>query len=282
MNYDNLTQANIHFNQHSITVDVYSNPNNQNTILLLPALGITVQKYEKLIRALVDHHFNIITADYPHCGRNMPLVTAKIDYGYADLLKDFIPQLEQVSIKTTGQQPILLGHSLGGHLATLYAQTHPVKVIAIATGNIGLKYWDLKGKFNILKAVTMINAMILKDGYFAGYKIAFGNREAKSLMRDWSKVIFTGKYQHIQNYQTKSEHSALFISLKDDDFAPMSSMLGLSQYFANPMVKTLDLTESVKGNQHSAWIKQPDEIILLILEWVRSLATSSYKDSHSS
>ncbi|AMW79004.1 alpha/beta hydrolase [Acinetobacter sp. TGL-Y2] len=267
MDNNNLIQATIHFHQYPIKVDVYSNPSHQHSVIILPALGITIQKYQKLIGLLVDHHFNVIAADYPHCGRNTPLVSSEIDFGYKDLLTDFIPQLEQISRDTFGQEPILLGHSLGGHLATLYAQNHAIKVIGIATGNIGLKYWDLNGKFNILKAVTIINAMILKDGYFAGYKIAFGNRETKTLMRDWSKVIFTGNYKHIQNDQSVSHQPALFIHLKEDDFAPMSSMLGLSRYFDDPTVKTLNLTNTLKGNQHSAWIKQPDEIVKLIKSW---------------
>ncbi|WP_227542596.1 alpha/beta hydrolase [Acinetobacter wuhouensis] len=88
---------------------------------------------------LTENGFNVVIADYPHCGRNQPLVSKDIDYGYADLLSDFIPQLEQISLETCHQKPILFGHSLGGHLATLYAQHHDNKVIGIATGNIGLK-----------------------------------------------------------------------------------------------------------------------------------------------
>lgn len=153
-------------------------------------------------------------------------------------------------------------------MATLYAQRHHNKVIGIATGNIGLKNWNLKGKLNILKATTVINAMILKDGYFAGYKIAFGNRETKTLMRDWSKVVFTGNYKHIVSSERIVGNDALFIHLQGDDFAPMSSMLGLSRYFKNLQIDTLDLTQELKGNQHAVWIKQPEKVVSTILEWL--------------
>lgn len=272
MNNKQLTQTQINFNQHPITVDIYSNPNNQNSIILLAALGISMQKYARLIDALFDKKLNVIVADYPHCGRNTPLVSAKIDYGYADLVNQFIPALEQICVKLTGQQPILIGHSLGGHLAMLYAQTHCIKVIAIATGNIGLKYWDNRGKFNILKAVSIINLMILKDGYFAGYKIGFGNRETKSLMRDWCKVVFSGHYQHVLAHQHILKNDALFINFKGDNFAPLSSTLGLSQYFLNPQLASLDLSQQLKGNQHSVWTKQPNEVVNLINKWVNSVA----------
>ncbi|MFW2103895.1 alpha/beta fold hydrolase [Acinetobacter guillouiae] len=268
MKNTSFTQKNINFGQYPIVVDIYSNPENSHSIILLAALGIAISKYEVLITALSQSGLNVIVADYPHCGRNTPPVSAKIDYGYADLLNDFIPQLEKLALELNQQVPILFGHSLGGHLATLYAQNHANKVIGVATGNIGLKNWDLKGKINILKAVTVINAMILKDGYFAGYKIAFGNKETKSLMRDWSKVIFTGNYAHIIGQENVVNNAALFVYLNGDDFAPMPSMLGLSGYFKKPQINTLDLTHKSKGNQHSAWIKQPDEVVETIREWI--------------
>ena len=263
-----LTQKTIQFKQFPIIVDVYSDLTNQHTLIFLPALGVSISKYKKLTSTLSQNNFNVVVADYPNCGRNLPLVSADIDFSYADLLSDFIPQLEGIALKTTNQTPILFGHSLGGHLATLYAQNHNNKVVGVATGNIGLKYWNLKSKFNILKAVTVINTMILKDGYFLGYKISFGNRETKSLMRDWSKVVFTGHYKHIVGPENIVENDALFIYLQDDDFAPMSSMLGLSRYFKNPKIETLDLTLQLKGNQHSVWIKQPDEVIKRINIWL--------------
>lgn len=268
MSHSTLTQKTIHFGQYPIVVDILSQHENQHTLIILPALGVSINKYEKLTALLAENGFNVVIADYPHCGRNQPLVSKDIDYGYADLLSDFIPQLEQISLETCHQKPILFGHSLGGHLATLYAQHHDNKVIGIATGNIGLKNWDFKGKLNILKATTVINAMILKDGFFAGYKIAFGNRESKTLMRDWSKVVFSGNYKHVINSEKIVENDALFIYLQSDDFAPMNSMLGLSGYFKYPQIKTLDLTQQLKGNQHSAWLKQPEKIVELIKTWL--------------
>ena len=111
--------------------------------------------------------------------------------------------------------------------------------------------------------------MILKDGYLAGYKIGFGNKEAKTLMRDWSKVIFTGNYRHILPKESLSKNPALFIQFKQDDFAPMSSTLGLSRYFYTPKVQQLDLTQSLKGHQHSVWLKQPKAVVELIRSFIR-------------
>ena len=270
-----LKQHTIHFATFPIVVDIHSHPENKHSLIFLPALGVALNKYGKLISTLTQNGLNVIATDYPHCGRNLPLVNKNIDYGYSDLLNNFIPQLEQISLESTGKKPVLFGHSLGGHLATLYAQSHDNKVIGVATGNIGLLNWDFKGKLNILKATAVINAMILKDGYFAGYKIAFGDRETKTLMRDWSKVVFTGNYKHVIGTEKLVENDALFVYLQGDDFAPMSSMLGLSRYFKHPHIKTLDLSQKLKGNQYSAWIKQADDVVQLIVKWLSENGSSS-------
>ncbi|WP_086207332.1 alpha/beta fold hydrolase [Acinetobacter sp. ANC 4648] len=270
-------QKSLHFYQSdAIAVDIHYHVNNKANIILLPALGVAISKYDQLIQALTQQNLNVITADYPGCGRNTPSVSAEFDYGYADLLGYFIPQLVKMSKDVLDQKPIILGHSLGGHLATLYAQYEDVDVIAIATGNIGFLNWNLKGKLNILKAVITFNAMILKDGYLAGYKIGFGNKEAKTLMQDWCKTVFTGDYKHILEDETISENSALFIQFKNDEFAPLSSTLALSRYFKNPQIKILDLTVTIQGNQHSVWIKQPQSVVTLIRKWIVSRENSIF------
>lgn len=264
-------QRHITFPQSNpILVDVYQIPQQQHTVIILPALGIAIQKYERLIQHLLEQGLNVVAADYPGCGRNTPQVSATFDFGYADLLGYFIPQLVQIAKELSSQSPVLLGHSLGGHLATLYAQHHWVKVIGIATGNIGLTHWNMKGKINILKAAAIFNSMILKDGYLAGHKVGFGQKEAKTLIRDWSKVIFTGNYRHILAEETLSENEALFIQFIGDDFAPMSSTLGLSHYFKNPHILQLDLSQTLKGNQHSVWLKQPEEVVNIIKQFISS------------
>ncbi|SPL69584.1 alpha/beta fold hydrolase [Acinetobacter stercoris] len=254
----------------NIQVDHWSNTLHTTSIIFLPAIGVPVAKYEKLFQHLFGIGYNLIYADYPGCGRNTPTVSRHFDYGYADLIDEFIPQLHKIAKGNAAKKIILFGHSLGGHLATLYAQHHRIITIGIATGNIGLRYWDLKGKINILKAATVFNVMILKDGFLAGYKVGFGNKEAKSLMRDWSKTIFTGNYKHISGKnESVSSNQALFIQLKNDHFAPLPSTLGLSKYFTNPDIITLDLTSDIQGNQHSAWIKQPELIVTTIKNWLQ-------------
>ncbi|TCM68358.1 putative alpha/beta hydrolase [Acinetobacter calcoaceticus] len=257
-----------------IPVDLYLHPDaktleQQPDVIILPALGVPISKYQALIECLLAQGFNVIAADYPGCGRNQPLVSATFDYGYADLLTDFIPALIAQIPSTSQQAPLLFGHSLGGHLATLYALNHQVQVVGVATGNIGLANWDLKGKLNILTAVLSFKALLWKYGYLPGAKIGFGHQEAKTLMQDWCKTVLTGHYQHIVATETASDHPALFIHLHQDQWAPLSTTLALSRYFSHPQVEQLDLSLQIKGNQHSVWIKQPQAIVSCMQNYLK-------------
>ena len=112
------------------------------TFILLPAIGIPIKKYENFIIGLRNIGYSVVYADYPCCGENFPHITKHHDYDYADLLQYFIPNL----IKHCDTQNfILLGHSLGGHLASLYALENGTPIVVVASGNIHYKHWDVKG-----------------------------------------------------------------------------------------------------------------------------------------
>lgn len=278
---DNMTktQTLIHFKGHPITVDLYlnhfhhANRHHQQirtprTVIILPALGMPIAKYEPVIKELLMRGFSVIAADYPGCGRNKPTVSQDFNYGYAQLLSDYIPLLIQIVKIEHLPDPIILGHSLGGHLATLYSQRDYVPIIGIATGSLGLQYWNLRGKIKLLQAYTAVNLMLLKDHYFKGYKIGLGHIEAKKLMRDWAKFVLTGNFKHIILEERIAKNAALFIQFKNDPYAPMRSVKGLSRYFESPTIISLDLSHHIKGHQHSAWIQSPSEVIQHITLWL--------------
>lgn len=274
-----ITQSLIHFKGHPITVDLYLNPfhhanrhqqqvKTPRTVIILPALGVAIAKYELVIQELLKRGYSVIAADYPGCGRNRPTVSKDFNYGYAQLLADFIPLLIQIVKVERLPDPILFGHSLGGHLATLYSQRDYVPMVGVATGNLGVQYWNLGGKFKLLKAYAAVNLMLMKDDYFKGYKVGLGHIEAKKLMRDWAKFVLTGNFKHIILEERLSKNAALFFQLKKDYYAPMSSVRGLSRYFESPTVMSLDLTNHTKGHQHSAWMKAPAEIVQHMTLWL--------------
>lgn len=263
-----------------IQVDIYFSHLTQPCFILLPALGVPINKYQHLINDLKLKHINVLAADYPGCGRNSPPISAHFDYGYRDLIEDFVPALLRLAMQYSQHCPVLLGHSIGGQIATLAAARHKTKIIGIATGHIGLKYWETKMQVELLKAVCAVQLLTFRYGYFPGFKIGLGHKEAKTLMRDWAKALLHSNYRHIIDIQTRLNTPALFLQLHQDIWAPMRSTLALSHYFQSPQIEIMDLSRNISGNQHSAWLKQPEQIVDACIKWYEQRSTLQPNPNH--
>ncbi|KAA1182072.1 alpha/beta fold hydrolase [Photorhabdus heterorhabditis] len=247
---------------------IYRRDSNGRVIVLLPAIGVEIRKYEILIQQLVKEDFQVVTSDMPGYGDNQPKPSRKDDYNYSDLLRDYLPAILDKAVELNAKEiPIVFGHSLGGHIATLFAcsTNRPFSLFCVATGNVWYKNWQGMGQIQIITAAVIFRILTALYGYLPGKKIGFGIREAKGLMRDWSKTACTGNYYHVSAYKGKKNNhlsKAVYICLKGDNWAPLKSTKELARLIPHSEVSEVAL--DVKGNPHSAWIKQPGEIIKIM------------------
>lgn len=248
-----------------------------HTLVVLPALGVTARKYEGLAQRLMAAGYNILVADWPGQGESQPRPNRRFDYGYRQLVTEFVPKL----LDLAGQHfpssvPVLLGHSLGGHIATLHAAAHPdrpVPVIGVACGNIHYRHWDGLGKLltpSAALAFTLITAVL---GYLPGRRLGFGGQEARSLMQDWGRVAFSGQYRHLGLTLAPAAQNrvdSLYIQMEGDHFAPPASTLGLAALIqARPHIARLPSPRPPEENPHSAWLKAPQSVVDCIDGWLR-------------
>ena len=236
------------------------------TLILLNALGVTRNKYQKFIEGLSAKGFTVFSADYPCCGENKPTIKKGIDYDYNHLVTDFIPKLiNKAQTEYPDNRIILVGHSLGGHVATLYSASSGQPFIGIATGNVHYKNWsDRRGQLRVLSAVTAIQILLKIYGYLPGEKIGVGDQEAKTLMQQWCQTALTGTFKFMTIPMTSKDSKGLYINIEGDHFAPMTSMQGLANLCAKPKIVSVKLEDNLlatKGNPHSIWVKQPTPII---------------------
>ncbi|WP_171293988.1 alpha/beta fold hydrolase [Acinetobacter puyangensis] len=244
----------------------------QHIAILLPAIGITIDKYQKFIHQLNQANIAIITADYPGYGKNLPKVDRQHSYGYADLIEQFIPALvNNASQFPTFNTPTFIGHSLGAHIATLYAQHHPCHVVGIATGNVFYKHWQGKARYKMLATAYTFCLLVNTLGYLPGDKIGFGKREAKGLINDFASTVIRGNYHHILPVYDKSNAANLFLHIQDDQWAPMTSMTALADLYHYPHVEQIKLTPDIKGNPHSVWLKAPEIAVSKISQFLTNI-----------
>lgn len=246
------------------------------TLLVLPALGVVADKYHRFALACVAAGFNVLIGDYPGNGKSRPKPSRTRDYGYQHLLTDFIPSLQRLATEFQPDVPcVLVGHSVGGHVATLYSQwqdAQPCPIISIASGTIHYSNWDGAGTLGILMAASIIDLSARLIGHFPGVHVGFGRHEARTLMRQWSKVARTGDYRHIPFPRSDDRGRSLqglYIGIEGDQFSPPRSTEALARCFrGQTTIVRIGLPAGVSGNPHGAWLKAPDEVVAAIDRWL--------------
>lgn len=245
------------------TMPVHAKP----TLVFLPAIGVAQRKYSKLFAALTQKGYTIIAADYPCCGDNLPKLDRSVNYNYQDIVNDFIPPLLSFSKHPT---TYLFGHSLGGHMATIYSALNGVPMIGVATGNLHYQNWQGLGKLKLLQAVAVFKPLTKLYGYLPGHKIGFGDREARGLIDDWCYNALTGRYDFIdemggdESDHTPSRGAGLYFYMEGDDYAPYDSTKTLAKLCAASTLISVKLPKHIKGNPHSIWIKHPELVVDII------------------
>ncbi|WP_296405595.1 alpha/beta hydrolase [Psychrobacter sp.] len=246
----------------------------ETTIILLNALGVTRNKYSKVIEGLSAKGFTVVSADYPCCGENKPTINKSVDYDYNILVNEYIPKLiEAAKAHNPNNQILLLGHSLGGHIATLYATSYGQSVIGVASGSVHYKSWEGKGRIRMLSAVATIKSLLAIYGYLPGYKIGLGAKETKTLMTQWCQTALTGKFKFMTVSLTPKDGKGLYLNIDGDNFAPFKSTQSLANLCAHSKVIQVKLDTKLKGNPHGIWIKNPKPVIDAICENIKYLTT---------
>ena len=106
----------LQFSNSQFTCPVTCYPARQatRTVIVLPALGVTARKYAMLAQVLVGAGYNVLTTDWPGQGESLPRPGWRFNYGYRQLVEEFLPKLLLVAQRHfPDTQPVLLGHSLG-------------------------------------------------------------------------------------------------------------------------------------------------------------------------
>jgi predicted alpha/beta hydrolase len=248
-----------------------------HTLVVLPALGVTARKYEGLAQRLVAAGHNVLVADWPGQGESRPRPGWRFNYGYRQLVEEFLPKLLVLARRHFPQAaPVLLGHSLGGHIATLYAAANPdspVPVVGVACGNIHYRNWQGMGRLLTPSVALLFGAIASLLGYLPGRRLGFGGQEARTLMRDWGRVAFSGRYLHLGLALApvaRNRVQSLFVQMEGDHFAPPASTRGLAALIqVEPQLQELASPRPPQENPHSAWLRAPQSVVECIDGWLR-------------
>lgn len=165
------------------------------TLVLLAAMGTPAKYYDRFVKGLVERGHPVVRVRWRDEDRDFPINNP--EYGYADLAEVDAPAAINWAREQFGEDPVVLGHSLGGQIASISAAgSGPLAGIAVIAS--GTNYWRGSGPRWALGvgAISVIAPIIVRIfGFWPGGRLGFGGRQPANVIRDWARLGRTGRFE---------------------------------------------------------------------------------------
>lgn len=262
----------------SIFTSISANPLTP-VIILLPAMGVRAAYYKTFAQQITDKGYHIVSADLRGLGHSSVRPSRKNDFGYKEIINIDLPVIVATVQERFVNHPIyMMGHSLGGHMAILYAALHPQKLKGLLFTAAGYPYYKSWGKWRglvMLPLTQMFYGISKVVGYFPGKYVGFGGKEARTLMRDWSYLARTGNFRITGSNQDfealigEIQLPVLSISFEGDDFAPPKAVKGFNAKLKKASLTHFHLQDkNGKKFNHFNWVKRNESTLERIVNWL--------------
>jgi len=249
--------------------------------VFLPALGIQSKLYCRLAGALADRGITTCLMEQRGHGASNVRIRRGTRFGIADFVDKDIPAiLDEVESRVPGLPVILAGHSLGGHLSTIYAGMQPERIRGIAHIACGFPYHrDFPGsRGRLIKTLCFIIPLAgAIAGFFPGKQIGFGGRESIKLMQDWRGWATTGCFDFdgrigVGQAVSRFTGPVLSVSLEKDEFSSATAVDRALSPFTRADVTRVVLGEAEQGSYlgHFAWAREPAGVVDTLAAWIEA------------
>ncbi|MCW8879417.1 MAG: alpha/beta fold hydrolase [Kangiellaceae bacterium] len=245
-------------------------------------MGVPARKYLPLAEELNRKGFASALFEWRGIETSNVRASRKQNFGYNEILSHDLPEAIKQVRQIYPDNPIyILGHSLGGQLGLLFMCQMPDEfegLVGVATGTPYFKGWSFPNNIGIFVFSKLARWISAGVGHFPGRKLRFAGREARQLIKDWSKTVSSGEYQVEGNsYQFEEichqlHKQALMITVDDDILAPQQSAKNLGSKLSSSEVSyahlmAADFESGITG--HFNWMKEPQSVVQQISDWLK-------------
>jgi len=251
----------------------------RTALLLLPALGIQARLYYKLAQGLAVRGCSVCLMEQRGHGRSALRPGYRSNYNLGDILDQDMPAaMDWLATLSPGLPLLLGGHSLGGHLSTLYTGRHAAQLAGVIHLACAFPYhgsYDAKQARRVKTLYRLMPLFALFPGYFPGDRMGFGGRESLGLMRQWCEWARTGSFDFGGHVGLAKQVAAfdgpvISIAFERDNFASEAAITRALSPFVNARItrQVLGAAEQDDFLGHVAWAKEPSGVIAALDVWL--------------
>ncbi|GAA2477583.1 alpha/beta fold hydrolase [Winogradskya humida] len=259
----------------TLTVEEYGTPGTPASIVFLPALGVPLAYYRKLLTTWSGHGRHVVGVELRGMPQSPVADLRKGSFGYANLLHDDLPAVFAGSAVAGADRIVLAGHSLGGQLALLSGAAGSVRtdaVVALGTGTSS-KYAHRGPLSRARRAagVRFVGAVTNSLGYWPGHKLGFAGRQPRGLMTDWGYEARHGRYR-VHGDSTDYEAAlaglavpALLVDIAGDRMIPATAV----DHLAHRLPGHVDRAHVQAYPDHFLWARRaPERVVDAVETWL--------------
>lgn len=242
----------------------------KQTLVILHGLFGSSDNWLTQARFLSNNNYKVYTVDQANHGQSYHSAS----FDYATMVSDLKEFIDDQKL----EQPVILGHSMGGKTAMNFALAHPDSLSKLIVVDIAPRHYDLE-HYTILKglnaiAIDTITSRNEADEALAGYVHESDVRQflLKNLQRkaeggfSWkiNLPLITEQLANIgvdMQYPGKFDKPTLFIRGKRSNYVRDSDLDRIKEVFPQASLETMETGHWVQA-------EKPQEFVELVMNWL--------------
>lgn len=253
-------------------------------VLCMPAMGVQARAYVRLAQGLASAGLIAVTADLRGHGLSPVRASRDVDFGYHDMIAiDLAGVVGWAHDRHPGSPVFMLGHSLGGQLAALYAGAHPGRLaglVLVAACSVDHRGWSQPHRLGALVGTQAASLLATIWGHFPGKTFRFAGAEARTVMRDWARNGLTGRYDlahtdlDYERLLGTADLAVLGLTFEGDILAPERACANLWNKMGSAEVSRVRFSHETQGRfeGHFGWLRGPDFLVEAVVDWMGTSA----------
>lgn len=255
---------------------------NAPVLILFSAMGVKASYYRHFAAEIIESGIHVVTVDQRGNDKSSVRPSRSVNFGYKEIVEVDYPHIvNTVNSLFPNSKKVIMGHSLGGQLGSLYAAKYPETIdglILNASCSVYYKGWDGMQRHGVYFGSKMCKLVAGIMGYYPGKVFGFGGTEARSVINDWHHTAMSGKYEAANSdfdYEAgiqKLNLPVLAISYEGDTASPKRALDNLCEKFTDASLSREHVVHPDAPEQkynHYSWVREPSLSIPLIQNWLK-------------